>query len=273
MIIYKVNEILNKLENCIQYRKPFSLIRFGDGGLKFIDAILNNDTEQLNLINYKEGIPSDKIDTILKLWGRYASQADYIDTPEIYFNNTFWNRVKGPGKKINKITKIKMLNWKKLYKYAGFNNSSFCNPESNYLMVLKRKSVKNLFDIMKGRRIALITAVPEVKIELKNFDVDIIPIVKQYQNQYKYSFYSVIKFIKKEAKNYDLFINASGELGRIYSGIIKEEGGRVVDMGFIIEYWHTHYLHPRLKQYMMPNINNKLELKLTSEGKKYEKWI
>jgi len=32
MKIYNVGEILSNLENCIEYKLPFSHIRFGDGG-------------------------------------------------------------------------------------------------------------------------------------------------------------------------------------------------------------------------------------------------
>ena len=272
--IYKINTILNKLETCIQNKTSFSHIRFGDGGIKFIDAILNKDVEQLIIINNKEGIPDEKVIEVMKLWGQYASEADFIDSPEVYFNDTFWARVKKPGKDINADTKIKMLKWKELYDFAGFgDNNSYCNPESNYLMLIRRKYQKTIFDIMKGRKIALITAIPEVKNNLRDYDVDIFPIVKQYENHYENSFRKVIAFIKEKANDYDLIINASGELGRIYSGLIKREGGRVVDIGFVVEYWNTGYLHPRLKHYMMPNPNNKLELKLTKQGLKYTKWI
>jgi len=273
MKIFLVDDIISKLENCIKYKKPFSHIRFGDGGLKFIDAILTGDIEQLNIINLKEGLPPDKIISIYELWGYYARHADFIDSSAVYFNDTFWPRVKKPGKDINANTKVKMLNWERLYNAAEFDNKNYCNPESNYLLILNRPGHKNIFDIMKNKKIALITAIPEVKSVLGDYNIDVIPIVKHYENQYKNSFHKVMKFIKSEAKNYDFFINASGELGRIYSGTIKEFGGRVLDMGFVIEYWFKQYLHPRLKYYMTPNPNNKLELMLTTEGKKHEKWI
>ena len=66
---------------------------------------------------------------------------------------------------------------------------------------------------------------------------------------------------------------AAGELGRIYSGIIKECGGRTLDIGFIIEYWLTTYIHPRLHAYMTMNLSNKLELLLTDEGQKFLEYI
>lgn len=272
-MIYKVNDILSKLENCIEYKIPFSHIRFGDGGIKFIDAILNANFEQMGIIIKKEGLPRSKVVEIFELWGYYARQADFIDTPEVYFNDTFWPRVKKKGKAINKATKNKMMEWKDLYTDAEFDNESYCNPESNYLMVIRRPNYRNIMDIMKGRKIALITARPEVKSLLENYSIDIIEIVGHYMNQYKNSFHEVMDIIKYKAQEYDFWMVAAGELGRIYTGSIKEYGGRAIDIGFVIEYWHNENLHPRLTPFLKRSINNNLELVLTEEGKKYEKYI
>ena len=59
--IFKCEEILQDLNEHIIERKPFSLIRFGDGGLKFIYAVLNNDRYLLKYIHEKEGIPLERI--------------------------------------------------------------------------------------------------------------------------------------------------------------------------------------------------------------------
>jgi len=59
-------------------------------------------------------------------------------------------------------------------------------------------------------------------------------------------------------------------LGRIYSGLIKEHGGRCLDIGFVIEFWLTGYIHPRFHVFVNKALNNNLELVLTNEGKKYE---
>ena len=48
-MIYKVGDVLEKLDNSIIYKKPFSHIRFGDGGIKFIDSILNANFEQMRI--------------------------------------------------------------------------------------------------------------------------------------------------------------------------------------------------------------------------------
>jgi hypothetical protein len=273
MKFHTVGDILKDLENCIQYHLPFSHMRFGDGGIKFLHSVLNNDKDQLNIIVKKEGLPSHKIIEVFESWGHYARNANYIDSPEIYFNGTFWPRIKKPGKPINSDTELKLRDWYKYYNDSEFDNDNYCNPESNYLMVLKTNKYKNLFDIMKGRKICIITVFPEVKEVLKDYDVDIIKIVGHYENQYKKSFEKVTEIIKKKAPEYDFWLVAAGELGRIYSGFIKEYGGRTLDIGFIIEYWLTGYIHPRLHAYMIPNLMNKLELVLTDEGKQYLEYI
>jgi len=272
-MIYKVGDVLSKLENCIKYRIPFSHIRYGDGGIKFIDSILYANFEQMDIIVEKEGLPPTKVVEIFELWGYYARYADFIDTPEVYFNDTFWPRVKKAGKPINEATKIKMMEWKELYNRSEFDNENYCNPESNYLMVIRRPDCKNILDIMRGKRIALITARPEVKSLLADYSIDIIKIVGHYENQYKYSYHEVMEIIKHTANDYDFWMVAAGELGRIYTGSIKECGGRAIDIGFIIEFWIEGYLHPRIQPYLTNSIHNRFELALTDEGKKFLGYI
>ena len=66
---------------------------------------------------------------------------------------------------------------------------------------------------------------------------------------------------------------AAGELGRIYSGTIKEHGGRAIDIGFIIEFWNGENLHPRLELYMKRRVFSPLELVLTQFSHCYREAI
>jgi hypothetical protein len=273
MKIYKTSDILKKLENAIEYKKPFSHIRFGDGGIKFLHAILFDDKKQLDIIIKKEGIPKTRFVEIFELWGKYAREADFIDTPEVYFQDTFWDRTRAPGKPITSKTEMKLRMWKDLYDRAEFDNINYCNPESNYLMVTKIHNNKTLVDIMKNKKIAVITARPEIKNKLVSSDVDIIKIVGQYGRQYKNSFESVINIIERTARNYDFWLVAAGELGRVYSGFIKENGGRTIDIGFIAEFWLGQDIHPRLSSFLRRSFKVPLELELTFVGKKYEDYI
>jgi len=271
MNFLKVQDIFDKLENCIEYKLPFSHIRFGDGGIKFIHSLLFKDIDQLNIIVQKEGLPSDKLVEIFELWGYYARKADCIDTPQVYFDGTFWPRIKKPNKPINSETEYKMKIWKDLYNRSEFDNDTYCNPESNCLMILDIPGRRTLLDLMKNRKVCIITARPEIKSMLP--EVDIIPIVGQYENQYENSFFEVVKRIKNTAKDYDFWLVAAGELGRIYTGMIKEYGGRAVDIGFVIEFWLDGYLHPRFHLFIATTIDNNFTMRLTPEGKKYEKFI
>jgi hypothetical protein len=271
MKIYKVNEILEKLLICIAKDKPFSHIRLGDGGVKMIHAFLYNEYEQLEQIIQKEGLPKKGLDYILKLWVRYVNEADFIDTPEVYYNGKFWPRIKRVDKGISKKTIQKLLDWKSLYNKIGFTNESYCNPESNYLMIIKRPF--NLISLMRGRKFCIITAKQRIeeKLRKKGFDVDVIKIVGQYDYHYIKSFQYVVDEIEKNAKKYDFWLVAAGELGRIYSGLIKEHGGRSLDIGFVADFWAGDDIHSRLRPFILRF--DELELMFTMNGRKYDKYI
>ena len=275
MKIYKTKEILEDLNNSIIEKKPFSLIRFGDGGIKYIHSVLYNDHDQLFTILKKEGIPLNYVVEVLDLWGYYARRANYIDTPEVYFTHEFWPRLKGPEKPMNKKTRKKLSLWKELYYNAEMDNNNFCNPEINFLSILNRRRYQTILDIIKDRKVCCITTFPEVKERLLEFgyNVDIIKIVGQYENHYKNSFEEVVNKIKETANDYDLFLVAAGELGRIYSGIIKEEGGRAFDIGFAIEYWLTYDIPVRLKPFLQVCHLNPLLLELKRRALKYSSFL
>ena len=273
MKIYKVEEILEHLNNCIIYKKPFSHIRFGDGGIKFLHSILYKDYKQLATISQREGLPVNKFVEIFELWGYFARKADYIDTPEVYFNGSFWPRMRNINKGMTPETKERMMMWKELYDRSEFDNNNYCNPESNYLMILRMDENRNLIDLMKDKKVCIITAKPEVKKVLSNYNIDIIKIVGHYEDQYENSFNSVIDIIKETANDYDFWFVAAGELGRIYTGTIKEYGGRAIDIGFVIEFWLGESLHPRLTEFIKRSEVNYLELKLTKSGSIYSDYI
>ena len=45
MKIYTIKDIFDKLDWCIEYKMPFSHMRFGDGGIKYIHSIFYKDFE------------------------------------------------------------------------------------------------------------------------------------------------------------------------------------------------------------------------------------
>jgi hypothetical protein len=273
--IHKIRNILTHLDSSVRERSPFSLIRFGDGGIKAIHAFLFNDNKQLLIISRKEGIPLNKFDMLIRGWASAARHANYIDTQEMYFDGRFWERLRSPTKPMTPKTEERMLMWDDLYGRLEFENYNFCNPESNYLSVLRVDEWMNILDIMRNRKICVITAKPHIKsvLSARGYDADIIKIVGHYEDQYENSYEYVMKYIEQKANSYDLWLVAAGELGRLYSGAIKQFGGRCFDIGFIIEFWLGQPIHPRLKPFMKRSLNNSMELILTDEGNEYARFI
>jgi len=286
--IYKVKYILEELEDAIINKKPFSLIRIGDGGIDFLRSVLINNTERLIIISEKEGIPPTKIYSLFYLFGKYLSQANFIDTPEVYFNNDFWPRFKRPKisstledwrnicttKMYNSEKFFLMKQWKDIYYNSEINNSRYCNPEFNFLSLLRGVNEKNLIDIIRKKTVYCITNNEEVKPILQKIcNVKIIEIVGWHKNLYKNNYKSVSKFIKKNASRPDIWLMGAGEWGRVFSGMIKQHGGRTVDMGSIFGCWCGRNIPKRLEKFIFKLSETDLEFGLTKEGKKYKTFI
>lgn len=273
--VYRVSEILKDFENSISEKRPFSLIRFGDGGIKLIHSFYFHDPNQLYEICKKEGLPGDRVEYIIELWARYANEADYIDCLDVYSSKTFWGKYRKGFVQASTKTLIRMRMWKELYSRAGFNihNIKYCNPEVNYLMCVVFPGKKTIFEIMKDKKICCITSCPQAIDNLSNYNIDVIEIVGHYEKQFSRSFSKVVSLIEGRANLYDFWIVGAGELGRIYSGLIKMRGGRTIDMGFVIDYWHNQKLPSRLNQFINPHPLDKLKLVLTKYGKPYAEYL
>lgn len=266
--IYKVNEVLSELEFCINKKRPFSLIRFGDGGIKLMHSVLYDNKDRLLNIIQKEGLPPEKIFSIFYLWGKSARNANFIDCPEIYFTKEFWPRFT----REDIIPVIK--DWKNIYINSEFDNDKFVNPEIHFLSILKGVYKKNLIDIIRGKKIFCVTNYPQVRGDLKkNSEVRMYNIVGFFKNQYKEDYKRMTKIIKKEANKCDLWLVGAGELGRIYSGLIKQYGGRAFDLGSVFDCWAGSVIPKRLKNYIYKPSKHSLEFRLTDYGKKYKKFL
>jgi len=271
--VYTKDQILKDVDDAIKNKRAFSLIRFGDGGLKAMQSLLNNHEDNIEIISNKEGIPVEEFNRIISLWAIYANSADYIDTPTVYFNNRFWKRYKKDHIPINILTENLLKKWNIIYESIKIKTKEkkYCNPEFNWLSILNYPV--NLLDILKNRKICFISIYDDIPRLSSKFDVDFHKIVGHYENQFKYSFKETIEFIEENIDNYDLWLNSSGELGRLYSGRIKELGGVVIDMGFVAQYWYNFKRPERFNRYIEPDIQNPLLMKLTRMGKRYKDFI
>jgi len=271
--VVKLKYLINEIDECIKNKKPFSLIRYGDGGIKYIHSLLNNDTEQINQIVLKEGIPHHKLYDVLNSWAFFSSRANYIDTPQVYYDGEFWPRCRKNYKPMSGKTDRRLKMWKELYNLAEFDIDTYCNPEINFLLCLKLGNQRNILNVMNKRKIAFITACPRVKRNLEKYDITLINIVKHYEDHYNKSFSKVIKTIEDDWDKYDMWLVSAGELGRLYTGLIKHLGGVAIDMGYIAEYWDKGEIPDRLTMFLQQNPNNKLEFKLTEDSKQYKGFL
>ena len=195
----------------------------------------------------------------------------------MYFDGFFWPRIKRTNHApISKGTYYLLNHWKKMYELIGITNENYCNPEFNYLCCIKRDDeTSTLIDVIEKKKVAFITACPKaVKfLNSRKLKVDLFRIVKQYEGHYEKSFHKMIEIIKNKAQKYDIWLVSAGELGRIYSGVIKEMGGRSVDMGFMAEVWAGGTLNQRLRNYVSIDSKNRLYLKIQLEGRQFLKYI
>ena len=275
MKIYKTLEILDDFEKHIIKREPWSLIRIGDGGIKFLHAVLFNDQDQLLEIVKKEGIPLTKAKDILDLWATSINVSDYIDTTQVYFTEEFWPRVRKGKQPMHQDTIDKIKSWKKLHILSGFINDSYCNPEINFLSCLDIFD-RSLIEILENKKICCITAYPEEIVKEKlNYlkKIDVIKIVENNQDHYHNSFGQTVIKIQKDTKKYDVWLVAAGELGRIYTGLIKNSGGVAFDIGSTIDYWCKDIIPLRLFWFLKKSEKNPLKVTLTEEGERYKEFL
>lgn len=274
MEIFSTLHILNELDEALNTKTPFSLMRLGDGGLKYIHAVLFNDIKQLDEISNKEGIPINSVDYILDLWKTSANLCDYIDSSQVYYTDFFWPRVRKNRQDMSEETISKMKGWLKLYRLAGFINEKFCNPEINFLSCLDFYE-RSLLEIIENKKICCITSYDEsvVKNILPQYNIDVLQVANQTGNQFKTSFNDIVKDIDKRVKDYDIWLIAAGELGRIYTGLIKFYGGIAFDIGSLIDYWCLKIIPVRLSFFIKPSKLSDLKLSLTEDGEKYKEYL
>lgn len=241
-MVATIEKIIDDIEQVVVNKLPFSLIRFGDGGLKFIRAYFNK--VPLDAIARKEGIPLWFIDKLIKGWKRAANEADYIDSPIVYLEDKIFSK----RSKVSAGTFALMGRWIEVYELIGFKNKNFCNPEIGY-MVFAENSVKNLLPILEESNICCITSYYEIEDILegyaKSVTVKLIP--EHFGNHYDVCFKAIMEEIREEANDYDLWLIGAGELGRLYSGKIKRCGGRALDIGKVFDVWATRVINKRMR--------------------------
>jgi len=262
-MLYNLNHILKDIEYHLNNKKPFSLVRLGDGDIKLLHSacqgIVHNDKFR------RQGIPGSDLNIVIQIYRKSCNNANYISSFDVYFDGNFWSRKSSSG------TRKKLESWKKIYKKIGIQNQSYCNPEIGFLLFLRSKY--NLFNLIKDKKICLITCFKSIELKLRklNYDVNTILIPKIYSNHYsKYKPNKLL--IKSSIEKNDIFLIGAGGLGKGYSKVIKRNGGIAIDIGQVFNSWAGSVIPPRISKYMKLNEKD-LTFRFTKIGEKFREWI
>ena len=159
--------------------------------------------------------------------------------------------------------------WIPYYDKIGIINTNYCSPEIGFYFFMS--GFRNLFDIMKNKKILLVTCwdilEKENPFKTLGYDFDFFIISKRKTDHWKY-FDINLKNLSDIACNYDLVLVSGGTLGRCYTGQIKESGGRVVEIGQVSNVWAGLKIPPRINRLISYNKNN-LSFSLKGPAKKY----
>ena len=249
-------DVIKDIKEAIDNKRAFSLLRFCDGFLKIGNDIINDKQDVLTLQHRKEGIPMEFFDELMKRWVVDANEADYIDAPRHYLVDRIMSkRMYRTSSSLQELIR----NWDKIYSHFGIDlDRKFCSPEAGYLSFMEGK--ENLLDVIHGKNICCITNYYEVEKKLYPFvnsiTVKLIPYF--YGNHYEVSFDSIMNEIKEEINKYDAWLVGAGELGRLYTGEIKRNGGVAVDIGKVFDAWAIEYIDSRMKDVLSISQDNKL---------------
>jgi hypothetical protein len=238
-MLYNLDHILNDIEISIAEQKPFSIARFGDGDLKLMRSV---EVSAPNAWKFRQqGIPLEKADWIYNIYRSSCNNANYVSSFDVYFDEHMWKRFSKVKRNIRK--------WKQIYEKAGITNTNYCNPEVGFLFFLDEP--RNLFSILKDKRICLITCFDNVAPQLRELGFNVSSIIIPGRNQYHFQMYrKILKRIRRRATSCDVFLVGAGSLGRGYSNYIKNHGGIAIDIGQVFDAWAGLPLAKRIKRFV-----------------------
>lgn len=262
--ITTTHDILTDLNEHIKQKKPFSTIRYGDAIFGILATFFAPDLldrgkwkgrkgiKASNSIMGQLTIPTKKRDKIVLKLAQAGNEANYCDSFDAYF---YLNTRKGVG--------IVGEKWKEIHEAAGIKHENYCSPFVHYFSIVEGEM--NLFDLMKGRRIFCISN--QVHIVNKLQKTSKAKTIKSYRiprrgrrgGHFKLHYPKIMRFIKNNAKKYDLFLIGGGLLGKLYCAEVKRCGGRAFDVGRVFDFWGgTRKIDSRPKRFVKMNTSKML---------------
>jgi len=256
-------QILQDIQRHLKKEKGFSIVRLGDGDLKLIRSLFRKEySAKLK----QQGIPNDPkvFKKILEMYSVAMNAANYISSFDVYFHENspfYW-----PRNWNNKIKVVKK--WKKVYEKLNVHNDSYCNPDISFFLFLESEE-GSLFDLLRDRKICLVTPFEQAKplLEKFGFDVDLVLVPPRNGNHYTH-FNLIMEKIKRK-KDCNVFLVGAGALGRAYSHLVKQMGKVAIDIGQVFDIWVSKKrMVPRLQTLLKMNSN--LTFSLTKKGKEFQ---
>lgn len=235
-------QVLSKLDECINKKEPFSTIRLGDLGLRYLyDYFFDSkDFTHVGLNHPDLAMPSDKIGKeLIRELIESMKEADWVDHPDLY-KGTLGDLYRWRGS-LNLINKI--------YEKAEIKKP-FCSSLQGCLAFIKDFEI-TLYDILKNRRIMYVGPFDEMSLLNKRKDLGIVK-----YGYYKLSLdsnhmirYNVMNDFMKtyNPDDWDLVLVTGSLYGRTIIGRIKKAGGRAFDLGQAINFHLSNVFESVLK--------------------------
>lgn len=235
-------QVLSKLDECINKKEPFSTIRLGDLGLRYLyDYFFDSkDFTHVGIKHPDLAMPNDKIGKeLIRELIENMKEADWVDHPDLYkgaFGDRYrWRWVLGSVNKIYKKAEIKR---------------PFCSSLQGYLTFVEDFEI-TLYDILKNRRIMYVGPFDEIsllnerkdlrisKYKYYNLSLDSDPMIR----------YNVMNDFMKtyDPDDWDLVLVTGSLYGRTIIGRIKRAGGRAFDLGQAINFHLSNVFENVLK--------------------------
>jgi len=240
--IYPTRYILKDLDYHIKNKLPFSTVRFGDAVYGILASFLcpevidkgkwagRKGRKLSNSLLSQLTIPTPERMEVVKKVVQSANNASYCDSYEAYY-------LLNTSKKVGIVGR----NWKNIHEGCGITNTNYCSCFLHYFSIIENEY--NLFNVMKDRKIFCITNRINILPALKNksgakvIEGYRIPRRGRKGEHYKKHYKEIMRLIRLNSKNFDLFLVGGGLLGKIYCDEVKRNSGCSFDCGRLFDFW------------------------------------
>ena len=232
-MIYKVDYVIDEIEYCYINKKPFSIVRPGDGALKLFKTHILKRYDVSNEKFIQQGIPVEWVPATVDRFAQACNEANYILSFELYLTQP----EKFP-RYFSTHTAALVDDWKNIFKTVGIKNENYIGPNTEFAFF--RKDCKNVFDIIRGGNICAINNFTDPIKKLSDIldtEVKHVKIPGEYGKHHTV-FKRVMTNITSLCKTYDVFLVGAGDLGRAYSMKIKQQGKIALDIGNVFTAWN-----------------------------------